>query len=195
MVNSANKDTLEFKKYVKKGAGILPITYYNNNWMILCGRESEIPRSKDSGKWSDFGGGAHKNEIPSEVAIREGYEESMGIFGNKADLQALIEKKLFFVLDTGTYECFVVFIEYNKDLPVFFRKMYNYMLVGDREYLKKNNGLFEKDKIEWFNLNEVLNDSKKNIKDRKMHFRKVFLYILNKFKNKMKELDKKILDI
>ena len=68
--------------------------YYNNEWLILCGREREFSKDKDSGKWSDFGGGAEKHEAPKAVAIRECYEESMGIFGNKYVLRELNRRKM-----------------------------------------------------------------------------------------------------
>ena len=76
-------------------AGILPFSRIikNNKQMIyfLFSRETmDDKKSKDRGYWSEFGGSRDKGETHLDTAIREGYEESNGIFGSKRKLKPII---------------------------------------------------------------------------------------------------------
>ena len=72
------------------GAGILPITFYKGKIYFLFGREA-LGIWKNSGLWSDFGGAKDGKETYKETAIREGWEESDGVLGNKSIIGDLIE--------------------------------------------------------------------------------------------------------
>ena len=75
-------------------AGILPIAYHNDNIYFLLGRETVDVEHRSKGKWSDFGGGFEKGESVKETAIREGFEETGGLFGNMKDIEFLIDNSL-----------------------------------------------------------------------------------------------------
>ena len=67
------------------GAGILPFTIYKGRVMFLFGRENK-DKTEDSNKkelWSDFGGSKEGLESYFDTAVREGFEESSGFFGDK----------------------------------------------------------------------------------------------------------------
>ena len=67
------------------GAGILPIAKHANKLYFLLALEVSDK------KWSDFGGKSNKNESIYETAIREGYEETNGFFGNKREFKKLVD--------------------------------------------------------------------------------------------------------
>ena len=142
------------------GAGILPVTVYKNKIYFLYGRESVEASSKyDKGKWSDFGGGREKDESAQKTAIREGWEETAGILGNKQDIKNLIKRNLLdkVVYDDGKgiYTVFLVFIPYDKTLPYELRKIYKNALKNEPEKVFAHNGLYEKDKAAWFPLEKL----------------------------------------
>ena len=76
-------------------AGILPMAIKDKNVFFLFGRETVDNVFRDSGKWSDFGGGIEKGEKLEDVAIREGWEETSGILGNQQKVKDLVEKKQY----------------------------------------------------------------------------------------------------
>ena len=76
----------------KNGAGILPIAFHNNKIYILCAREQKVDGWDGSRLYSDFGGGIEKDEGFIDCAVREGYEESMGIIGSKFTLRKKLKK-------------------------------------------------------------------------------------------------------
>ena len=78
---------------ISMGGGILPIAFKNGKIYFLFGRET-IDIWKDSGLWSDFGGGKEKNETYKETAIREGWEETDGVLGNLKTIEYLIENMI-----------------------------------------------------------------------------------------------------
>ena len=64
-----------------------------NQLFLLLGREREVASTgEERGSWSDFGGGPDADELndPLRGAIRECYEESMGLIGNKEEIREAI---------------------------------------------------------------------------------------------------------
>ena len=66
------------------GGGILPVAEHKGDFYFLFSRERlAFSQDKDRGKWSDFGGSREGKETQYQTAIRECFEESNGILGNK----------------------------------------------------------------------------------------------------------------
>ena len=130
------------------GAGILPITIYKGIILVLLARE----RNKEF--WSDFGGMRENNETEFETAIREGYEETNGILGTPKQLRNDVRKNLITSITCNNYTSFIYKINYDENLPLYFK---NFNIFAET-YLKENlakKGLFEKDQIKWFKLSDL----------------------------------------
>ena len=146
------------------GAGILPISIYNGKLMFLFSREAP-QQGKAAGLWSDFGGGTEKikgkRETPFQTAIREGWEESNGILGNKKDVSNLLRKHLIreIVLNDnkGKYTTYLVLVDYNKHIIKRFSNDFKQMKKKNPKLLSEHNGLYEKDKIKWISYNTLKN--------------------------------------
>ena len=80
------------------GAGILPISFKDGKIYFLFSREAGDKKFRDTGKWSDFGGSKEKNETYEQTAIREGWEESNGILGNKKAISSLLHNNLLVII-------------------------------------------------------------------------------------------------
>jgi 8-oxo-dGTP pyrophosphatase MutT (NUDIX family) len=65
--------------------GILPYTVINGTLHFLLAKETCPPHG--DGTWCGFGGGRDDNESPLETAVREGWEESMGLLGRAEELR------------------------------------------------------------------------------------------------------------
>jgi hypothetical protein len=122
------------------GAGITPIAIYKGKLYVLLGREAS---GKDKGKYSDFAGGVEPGDkSPKETALREAYEESMCFLGTKTEMKKKMKR---ITPDNAT--TFVLFIQYNENLPKLFENVYKYIkLCGGN--IKK--GYLEKDTVKWF---------------------------------------------
>ena len=141
-------------------AGILPLAYHNNNLYFLLGRETVNVEHKAKGKWSDFGGAIEKGETLKETAIREGFEETGGLFGNMKDIEYLIDHSLIKKFRVNHYTTFIIQVPYIKSLPKIHREKYLDVLKNKKHLITKHNGLYEKDMIKWVkleNLNKVEN--------------------------------------
>ncbi len=97
------------------GGGILPISFKNGNIYFLFGREAPSQYA-DSGLWSDFGGGKESNETYKETAIREGWEETDGILGNKQMIKYLIDNNTIDTITLGGYKTYIIYINYDTRL-------------------------------------------------------------------------------
>ena len=161
-----------------RGAGILPVAIKNNKYYFLLGRERLYPHYSESNQWGDFGGKKNKNEDIADTAIRECYEETMGVLGDNKKIKTLLNNNLLFKISINNYLCYVILIKYDTSCVDYFNKFYKYIYTQDKKYLKtySNNGLFEKDKIQWISLETLL-----HIKDGdKIKLRRLFKLILNK---------------
>ena len=139
------------------GGGILPIAQKNGVYYVLLSRESVDVKWKDSGKWSDFGGSKEGNESEYDTALREGTEESCGLFGNKKNIEYLIKKKCLDVIKINSYSTYLVEVPYNSMLPYRFNKKYREAIRNTPELVNNpKNGLFEKDKVRWVQVDDLL---------------------------------------
>lgn len=134
------------------GAGILPMTVIKGSLFFLLGREK-------SGYWCDFGGTSNINESNINTAIREGYEELDGFFGNKKQLKEIVTNNLVSVYKTDRYTtfCFYVKCENIIQLPYYFNN-HRKFLDTEIEY-EDQEGMFEKNEIKLFSINELQKDN------------------------------------
>jgi hypothetical protein len=136
-------------------AGILPIAFHKNKIYFLLARESKDIKWKGSGKWSDFGGGKEKKETLKETAIREGFEETMGIFGNIKEIENLMKHNLIKKFTVNNYTTFAIEVPYTKELPKLFRTDYLHTFKNNKKLVTEHNGLYEKDMLKWVELKNV----------------------------------------
>jgi len=138
------------------GGGILPIAKHNGEIYLLFSRERIIhSKDRDRGKWSDFGGAKDKNESQLRTAIRECFEESSGILGNKRDIENLTNNHLVGKIKTKTYSIWIVEVEYYPEIVHVFESHFKNGLKHDLSSVKAQNGLYEKDKLKWIKLSQL----------------------------------------
>lgn len=168
-------------------AGILPFSKLvkNNKTLLyfLFSRETlDDHTSKDRGYWSEFGGSADKGETRLETAIREGYEESNGVFGSKIKIKNNIEKTSLHFKEKS-YISYLIKVPYVPQLPTYLENTYNFIKVTKPELICSKEGLFEKDKFRWIEINEL----EKNIYMFRPFYRPIIYKII---KNKSKIIEK-----
>ena len=163
-------------------AGILPIAFHNGKIYFLYGRETKDYKSKDSGKWSDFGGAREKNESLKTTAIREGFEETMGIFGDEKSIRNLVNNKLVVKLTINNYTTYIVEVSYDKNIPKKYNKMYKHIKKEKYYLIQEHNGLWEKDKMTWVEL--------KNLKQFRNYARPWYKYVMSATMNYFKNFNK-----
>jgi hypothetical protein len=131
------------------GAGILPVTMYKGKLYFLFGKEV-----KDN-KWGDFGGGTEHKESKFQTAIREGYEELDGFLGSQHQLKALVNSNYVTELEHLKYKVFLFKLDYDKNLPIYFKNHHQFIKKHFPEEIKEKNGLFEKSEIGWWSLEDM----------------------------------------
>ena len=167
------------------GGGIVPYCVKKNRIYLLLGRESEDIDWKESGMWSDFGGTREKNEKNIICILREFQEETNGFFGNINKIKKKIIKKIKQnnIIYNKNLKSVLIFykIAYNNNLIKYYNESYEFLKkkldnLSTKYLIEFNkNGLFEKDKIAFFELNnDIL-----NIKLRKC-IKQAILYLLEK---------------
>jgi hypothetical protein len=159
------------------GAGILPLASYKGKLYFLFSRETKDKSYKDSGLWSDFGGSSEKGEGFFDTAVRECWEESMGIMGTKKDIKYIVNKFTDSTVEINGYKTYIVIMKYNKDIIKKFDNHYKKALKNNINNIGKN-GFYEKDKIKWIELNDL----KKNMKKFRPFYKSV-IYKLIKIYN------------
>ena len=131
-------------------AGILPIAEKDGKLFFLLSRETiNTTEWKGRGKWSDFGGKREKGETLKTTALREGFEETMGILGSIKDLNKKLNEDLVKKYRKNNYTTYVFKIKYEKNLPKKFRRKYINILKTKKHLITEPNGLYEKDMIKW----------------------------------------------
>lgn len=150
-------------------AGILIYTVIDNKYLFLLGKEST---GRDTGLWSDFGGKIEPGETVKQAAVRECYEETMGLLGTRENLDSYIADQQPYHTFTGGH-WFFLSLDYtwveNKSLIELFSRFYNYGYS-----LTQKEGYFEKSAISWFTLDEIANSDKM-----RHHFKKSLLRFFN----------------
>lgn len=140
------------------GAGILPVSLYRGTLFLLLGKER-------NDLWSDFGGSAINKEEIFKTAIREGCEELNGFFGTEEELESIVRKNS--IMQIGfeervkkskklIYTTFLFDMKYDKNLPYYFNNVNKFAEIHLSEKVNKDhNGLFEKNEINWFSINDL----------------------------------------
>ena len=133
------------------GAGILPVAFNRGRAYFLFARE-RAGRGRESGLWSDFGGGSEKGESFLQTAVREAHEESMGLMGSLADIEDLINTSCIGQLTSGAYRTYVVEVEYDDNIPEIFKQTFDN---APKHLIEPDNGLYEKDRAQWVRSDRV----------------------------------------
>ena len=152
------------------GAGVLPVAILNNKLYFLFGKERNRPNETARG-WADFGGGHEKNESALNTAGREGAEELSGFLGSESKIKKLLrKKKLVIKTDDNNYTTFIVPINYDKNLPVYFNNQIGFLRTYVDSRKLNSTTMYEKEEIKWFSFN-----------------------MLNKYKNKFRPFYREII--
>lgn len=130
---------------------ILPVCMYKNKLYFLFSKENKKEESAKG--WSDFGGSSENNETPYKTALREGLEESSG-FLNPTELA----KKGVYKIVNNTYHVFIVKLDYDPQLPIYFNRMHKFIEHKMPDAL--DNVLFEKQEMQWFSIDEMIKRKK-----------------------------------
>jgi len=182
------------------GGGIIPFSIYNGRIFLLLGREDCYDRTwSECGKYSDFGGSRDDEEENLEAIAREAYEESFGLLGPYESLLELIQKEEFsYKIVLGRSEFFFIHIPYVFFIDKIFHNMLrcSYIMVetlglkdklkyddelvkGESDKYLMHHGFYEKDKIKYFALEQVLTEIFDNEKRKK--YRECFIRLMKKF--------------
>lgn len=138
------------------GGGILPVAEHKGHFYFLFARERlAFSQDKDRGKWSDFGGSREGKEIQYQTAVREGFEESNGILGNKKNIRNLIKYHLIKKIKDDAYSIWIVKVNYDPTVIKSFNQNFKHTLKYNPHLVKEKNGLFEKDKLVWIKLQDL----------------------------------------
>ena len=138
------------------GSGLIPISKFNNKLYFLLGKDLAYQ------KWSDFGGKSEKYELPLDTAIREGYEETNGFLGSQQIIREniLTNNLPIFKTNDNRHTCYLMTIKYQKQLPNYMNNNYNFIKENAPSIVyNNNNGLYEKDYVDWFTIDELKNFS------------------------------------
>ena len=139
-------------------AGVLPYSIVGNQIYFLLGQEDGYNSTFDNNQWCEFGGSLDSGESYLDGAIRECYEESMGILGNKAFIEKLVslEKTVLYHKYKKDGATFLIQIPFDLNLPILFSRFREYAMVHLKHKLnhtKKeiiDTGCYEKKRIGWF---------------------------------------------
>jgi len=171
--------TINIHTMVILGAGLIPVSKFHNKLYFLLGRDIAY------NKWSDFGGKSEQGESRLNTAAREGYEETNGFLGSQEQIkQNIVKSDLpLFKTDDNRHTCYLIDIKYNKELPVYMTNNYYFIKDNSPDIIDNyHNGLYEKDHIDWFTMEELKNFSE---------FRSYFTDIVWKLDKKYDEILKK----
>ena len=173
-----------YKTQQKKNysAGILPFSILNGNVFFLLGKDSM------ENTWSDFGGRVELKDQGNNIntAIREFYEESLGVILSIDNVKLLLKDKSNFTmtktktLNGAPYYMFIVKICHSDKLPDEFSSRKQFC-----EYIRIDKKFKEKKEISWFSKKQVL-DSIDN--DNLIPLRHVFNSTLKKKRTLIKDI-------
>ena len=150
--------------------GVLFYAYKNGRKVLLLGREAIVDKWHSSGKLSDFGGSPEKGETSSETAIRECYQETMGVLGCTITLKSILDTgKALYVKSTNA-TIYLVNIRYDENLPNYFNNIYNYLTKCQKDHPDWTGfkyipscpeGFVEKTEMIWVLLDDIINEINK----------------------------------
>ena len=141
------------RKAQRMYAGILPYAVHRGTVWFLLGKERAFPDFPGSNLWAPFGGGVEQGESLEDAALREGYEETMGIFGTPAKLGAKVDPAPWYHRGGMTR---LLRVRYDPKLPQYFRRFYRY----STHCRKSCEGWYEKTAVRWFRLEDLLHPSR-----------------------------------
>ena len=84
-----------------------------------------------------FRGGSNKGENFFDTAIREGWEESMGIMGTKKDIKYILNNYTIDTIEINGYKTYLVMMKYNKDIIKRFDDCYKKSIKDNRDKIGK----------------------------------------------------------
>jgi len=160
------------------GAGILPVSIYKGEIYFLFGRESRHIDHRASGLWSDFGGAKEKKEKRMDTAIREGWEETEGLLGSYNYIKYMVENKCIKRFNMRNYTSFVIPITYSKSFIKKHKYIYETAWKNTPDLVLEENGMYEKDRMKWFTVEEL----EKNIKKFRPWYRTIVKKIIKYYK-------------
>ena len=147
-----------------KACGILPVAFKRGEIFFLAGRES------DTRKYCGFGGMIDKYENYIQCALREGYEETLGIIGDKIKLfELLVENSITSIYVNNCYLEYIIQIDFDEEIPEKFQNKLQHAK-KNRMLLSLGSCFFEKLDLKWFPL--------KNYKQYIDQFRECFVPVL-----------------
>ena len=139
--------TLRGKRLSMRYGGLLPYAWVKGQPVLLLGREMYLPRWDGSRRWAPFGGGVHSGEKPYRAALREGYEETMGLFGTPRELARKVDRKAWKHAGGLTL---LLPVKYDKNIPAYFRNFFRYAQACKGRACPE--GWYEKTQIQWVPL-------------------------------------------
>ena len=156
-----------------KAAGVLIYKKCNNKIFFLLGKENIIISNKKnnkSNKYCDFGGKRDiKDSTNIATASREFYEETMGSFYSLCKTKELLSKSNYYYNKKYKYYQFILEINISKDQIITYNNIRNYLNSCMKLISRNNqkfteipscpNGYIEKQKIKWFELEYILNNT------------------------------------
>lgn len=134
-------------------AGILPISRFNGELLVLLGRD------RADGQWSDFGGRSEAEDRgdPKRTAAREFFEESMGVVlsieavGARLDCSKCHTKIESRTMGGQSYSMYVVGVPFFHTYGSQFLKVARFA-----RYMEAKRRFLEKSEISWFNMNDLI---------------------------------------
>ena len=166
------------------GGGILPVALYKGELYFLFGLENKMD---DTPGYSDLGGGKNNNETQFQTAVREFAEEINGFFGNINDVRKRVNRNNILKIKHKTYLTCIFLTEYDDKLPIYFNNNFNFLQRKLPEVIQDTeNGLLEKQKIRWFNIQELTT--------RKKEFRPFYQEIVDKIISNLPIIKRKVFE-
>ena len=147
------------------GAGILPFQINENNLYFLLGQDKD-------GSWSDFGGRVDfRDKNIKETAVREFYEETIGVVLDIDTITSMLNSNKHYVLvesktlNGSPYYMYLVRVPYNHYRNEF-KKFYKFL-----KHINTYDKYMEKIDIRWYSKDSLLMSLKN---DDHIPLRKVF---------------------
>ena len=161
------------------GGGVLFYAKHRGIRYFLLGQERTFANYTDSLKFSDFGGGSNGCESDYACALRESYEETMGLFGSLQDYADMIDKRR--CMKNEHYTSYLVKIPFSPTLPTLFENIYkHFMYVFTKNRISIPEGIIEKRQIRWFTEDEIRNP--RNAYKFRSFYRKLFIDQIDRVK-------------
>lgn len=136
-------------------AGVIPYRTTQEGFQFLLGEES------DGDGWCGFGGGPEEGENTQEAAVREAWEESMGLLGSKKQLQKQIAASKWILKgDKGSNKQSIQYlIKIPHQVEGSFNQVVKYLGYCNEGCFPRT-GCYEKKRVKWFKLSDIIQAAK-----------------------------------